>query len=293
MTTKDLPRFSIIMPSFNTDEFLVETIDSILEQDYPDIEYIITDGQSTDNTLDILRSYGDRIKWVSEPDDGQSDAINKGFAMATGDLHYWANADDPLEPGALRHVAGLITDFDTPQWVVGAATMINEKGRALSDRVVQEVTDDTFLLWGYKWIPTQSVFWNRKMWEAAGPFDDHLHYVMDLGLWERMHRAAPAIVTQKVLARYRFHSSAKSLVGIEKSRAERKQHLAVLIAADIEKAKEGGAEAMEALTRRYAVLIDELADQAALVERMSKSRYMGPLLKAYSRRVGFFPTFEA
>ena len=292
MTTKEFPRFSIIMPSFNTDEFLIETINSILEQDYPDIEYIITDGQSTDRTLDILKSYGDRIKWVSEPDDGQSDAINKGFAMATGDLHYWANADDPLEPGTLRHVAGLITDFDTPQWVVGGATLINEKGKIIGQRIVEEVNDTTFLLWGYKWIPTQSVFWNKKMWEVAGPFDAHLHYVMDLGLWERMHRAAPAIVSDRILARYRFHSAAKSLTGIEKSRAERKKQLAFLISRDIKEALEQGDDALEALTTRYGVLFDELADQAALVDRLKANRLTGPVINLYRKRTGFFPEFE-
>jgi glycosyltransferase involved in cell wall biosynthesis len=90
------PRFSVVMPSFNTAQYLRETLESIVSQDYPDLEIIITDGRSTDGTLDILREYGDRIRWISEPDEGQCDAINKGFRMATGTLHDCCNADDQV-----------------------------------------------------------------------------------------------------------------------------------------------------------------------------------------------------
>lgn len=290
MTTKSAqPRFSIVMPSFNTAAYLRETIDSVLSQDYPDVEFIVTDGGSTDGTIEILQSYGERIKWVSEPDNGQCDAINKGFAMATGDLHYWANADDPLLPGALSHVATLLTRLDEPQWAVGAASLINGTGKQFAVRGVDRVDDTTFLLWALKWIPTQTVFWNRKMWEAAGPFDEDLHYVMDLGLWERMHRAAPCQITDKVLARYRLHDQSKSLSGIEKSRAERKKHLARLIAADMSEAHQSGKDAVDVLAMSYARLLDELADQTALLERMRRHRVIGWLLKRYKRRGKWVP----
>jgi glycosyltransferase involved in cell wall biosynthesis len=276
-----LPRFSIVMPSFNTADYLAETLDSILSQDYPDFEFIVTDGGSTDGTLDILERYKDdpRLKWVSEPDGGQCDAINKGFRMATGDLHYWANADDPLEPGALRKVAALLTDFDRPQWAVGAAMLIDGKGKEYWPRVVEEVDASTFLLWGLKWIPTQSVFWNRKMWETAGPFDEHLHYVMDLGLWERMHLAAPCIVTKEVLARYRLHGDSKSLSSIPKSEAERKRHVTQLILQAIAEAQAEGPEALEELASSYAHYFDELTKQAVLTQRLEKNRLTGPVLR--------------
>lgn len=287
-----LPRFSIVLPSFNTCEYIRETIDSILSQDYPDFEFIVVDGGSNDGTVEILESYGDRIRWISEKDDGQSDAINKGFGMATGELHYWANADDPLEPGALRHVASLLTNFEEPQWVVGAANVIDGRGRVLFERHVEKVDDATFLLWALKWIPTQSVFWNRKMWEEAGPFDPHLHYVMDLGLWQRMYRTAPCAVTSRILARYRLHNQSKSLSGFQKSQAERKKHLAIIIAGDLERARGDGEEAIEELTRRYAVLFDELSDQAALVERLTNHRFFGPLMRFYKRNAGWYPQLK-
>ncbi len=290
--TRTLPRFSLVMPSWNTAEFLRDTIESILGQDYPDLELIIVDGGSTDGTLEILESYGTRIRWISEPDNGQCDAINKGFAMATGDLHYWANADDPLLPGTLRRVAGILTDMDRPQWMVSAARLIDGKGREIGIRRVPRVNDNTFLLWGLKWIPTQTVFWNRKMWEAAGPFDEHLHYIMDLGLWRRMYYTTPCIISDEVLAEYRLHNDAKSLKGIEKSRAERKEELTRLIAADIGQAQAKGEEAVMALATRYGHVLDELADQAALVERLNTHWFTGPVVRFYRKRTTWYPDFD-
>lgn len=295
MTGKtELPRFSVVMPSFNTAEYLRETIDSILSQDYPDFEYIITDGGSTDGTLEILKSYAHdpRLKWISEPDNGQCDAINKGFRMATGELHYWANADDPLEPGALRHIASLFTDFETPQWAVGAAMLIAGNGKEYWPRVVEEVDDSTFLLWALKWIPTQSVFWNRKMWEAAGPFDEHLHFVMDLGLWQRMHKAAPCIITKEVVARYRLHADSKSLSGIPKSEAERKKHLTTLILEAIGEAQAEGPQALENLASSYAHYFDELTKQAVLNQRLENNRLTGPVLRLYRKRSAYYPDLD-
>ncbi len=289
MTDKQMPRFSVVMPSYNTAEYLRQTVDSILDQDYPDLEFIITDGQSTDGTIDLLRSYGSKIRWVSEPDDGQCDAINKGFAMATGELHYWANADDPILPGTLRHVAGLLTDRSRPQWAVGAADLIDERGRIHFTRRVGRVDDTTFLLWALKWIPTQSVFWNRRMWEVAGPFNPDLHYTMDLGLWQRMHKAAPCIVTDRVLGMYRMHAQSKSLSGIEKSRAERKRNLGRIIAADLEEAAQAGAAAVQARADQMAVLLDDMADQVAFLNRMQTHPLMGPLIRLYRRKVAWSP----
>lgn len=288
------PRFSIVMPSFNTAEYLRETIESILSQDYPDFELIITDGGSTDGTLEILKSYkaDTRLKWVSEPDNGQCDAINKGFGMSTGALHYWANADDPLEPGALRHMAQLFTEFETPQWAVGAAMLIAGNGKEYWPRVVDQVDDSTFLLWALKWIPTQAVFWNRKMWEVAGPFDEHLHFVMDLGLWQRMHKAAQCIITKEVVARYRLHSDSKSLSGIPKSEAERKRHVTTLILEAISEAQAEGPEALEALATDYARYFDELSKQAVLKEKLEQNRLTGPVLRFYRKRASFYPDLE-
>lgn len=290
----DLPRFSVVLPTFNAAAFLEPTLRSLVEHDYPDLEVIVVDGGSTDGTVDILRRYADRLGWwVSEPDRGQCDAINKGFAHATGELHYWANADDPIEPGALRHVAARLTERAQPQWLVGAARLLDGRGRVLGVRAPRTVDDTTFLLWALRWIPTQAVFWNRAMWAAAGPFDEELHYVMDLALWERMYRAAPPLVTERVLASYCLHHASKSLTAIESSRGERKAHLATIIAADMARAEAAGEDARRVLAERYAALFDELADRAALLERMRHSRLMGPILRAYRRLTPWTPGLES
>lgn len=288
------PKLSVVLPTFNGADYLEETINNIFGQEYPNLEFIIIDGGSTDATVDIIRRFEDRLAyWVSEPDRGQCHAINKGFAHATGDIHYWANADDLLEPGSFHHVAELLTDFSKPQWLVGGARLIDGRGRQFGERVPERVDDTTFLLWSLRWIPTQSVFWNRAMWEAAGPFDEHLHYVMDLGLWQRMHRAAPAIVTPRMLGWYRLHYTSKSLSSVEKSRAERKTHLASLIAADFADARNKGDEAVQAVASRYALLLDELADQCVMLEQMQRNRFLGPLLKAYRRYAPWAPELKA
>ncbi|WP_425040526.1 glycosyltransferase family 2 protein [Primorskyibacter sp. S187A] len=289
-TQSDFPKFSIVLPSYNTVAYLKETIDSVLAQDYPDFEFIITDGGSTDGTVALLETYGDKIRWVSEPDNGQSDAINKGFEMATGDLHYWANADDPMPPGTLRHVAGLLTDLSRPQWCVGAADLIDEKGGVYFTRTVDEVNDATFYLWALKWIPTQSVFWNAKMWEAAGPFDAHFHYTMDLGLWQRMHKAAPCIVTDRVCGLYRMHDVSKSLSSVETSRAERKRNLAGILARDLQEAADAGPDAVQAKAEELARLFDELSDHTAFLHRLEDHKIMGPLIRAYRKRVSWSPS---
>src|SRR5690606_33014626 len=97
------PLVSVVTPSYNKGKFIKETIESVLSQDYPNIEYIVMDGGSTDETVDILKSYGDRIAWISEKDDGQADAVNKGIARARGEIIGWLNSDDTYLPGAVRH----------------------------------------------------------------------------------------------------------------------------------------------------------------------------------------------
>jgi hypothetical protein len=287
------PRFSVVLPTFNAAAYLEPTLRSVLDQDYPELEFIVVDGGSTDGTVDIIRRYADRLAyWVSEPDRGQCDAINKGFARATGELHYWANADDPLEPGALRYVASRLSDPIRPQWLVGAATLIDRRGRRIGRRTPTRVDETTFLLWVLRWIPTQAVFWNRAMWDAAGPFDEDLHYVMDLALWHRMHRTAPAIVTERKLGLYRLHDQSKTLSAFETSRRERKAHLASMIAADMARAAENGEHARRALAESYAFLLDELSDRGALLERMRSSRTFGPLVRTYLRLVRWAPELE-
>ena len=116
-------KISIVTPSFNQGQFLESTILSVLDQDYPDLEYIIIDGGSTDNSLEVIRKYTDRISyWVSEPDEGQSHAINKGWSMATGDIIAWINADDVYCPGAFSLVAKAFENNPDAVMVIGSGS---------------------------------------------------------------------------------------------------------------------------------------------------------------------------
>jgi len=286
------PLFSVVMPSFNTVAFLRHTIETILAQDYPHVELVIADGGSTDGTLDVLRSFEGRIIWVSEPDNGQCDAINKAIERASGSFFFWANADDPMAPGALSHVARLLQDNSAPRWVVAAADLIDGKGKQYGTRVTDRIDDTTFRLWALKWFPTQSVFWNRAMWDAAGPFDTALHYVMDLGLWSRMHATAPAILSDRVVGSYRMHADAKSFARMDKARAERKRLTGDLLEQEIRAAMAAGPDAFHTLTQAYGQILDELADQAVALERMKRHRIMGPVLKAAKKRGSWVPDLD-
>ena len=126
------PLISIITPSYNQGQFIRETIDSVLTQDYDNVELIVMDGGSTDLTVDVLKSFNDkRLSWISEPDNGQSEAINKGLKQATGDLFTWLNSDDVLLPGALRHVAEKWVQLVQPAVIYGRARKIDGNGADL------------------------------------------------------------------------------------------------------------------------------------------------------------------
>ena len=278
------PRISVVLPTLDQADFLPGAIESVIAQDYPETEFIVIDGGSRDHTVDVLRRYESHLAyWVSEPDHGQCHAINKGFARATGDIFYWHNTDDVVEAGAFHYAAGQLADVSRAQWLVGAARLIDKQGRAIGVRTPGPVDENTFLLWCIRWIPTQSVFWTRPMWDAAGPFDESLHYVMDLSQWQRMYRVAPAIVTDRILASYRLHWESKSFSNVPKSRAERKRHIKKLIVEEIARAQNGDSgRSIDEIAENLAVVLDELGDEYVIRERMRKHRILGPILRRFT-----------
>src|SRR5438552_606700 len=163
------PLVSIVTPSFNQGRFLRRTIDSVLCQEYPRIEYIVVDGGSTDDSVDILRSYGDGFAWISEPDRGQSDAINKGFARCHGTIHAYVNSDDILCPGAIRTV---VAHFDAhPEWdaLYGDAHNIGADDAVLGRYPTAEYDFDRLLQNCF--ICQPAAFWRARIAERVGPFD--------------------------------------------------------------------------------------------------------------------------
>jgi glycosyltransferase involved in cell wall biosynthesis len=179
------PLVSIVTPSFNQAEFLEQTICSVLEQDYPHLEYWIMDGGSTDGSVDIIQKYSHRLAgWVSEKDHGQTDAINKGFSRSSGHILAWLNSDDTYQPGAIREAVELLQQY--PDWgmVYGDTRFINRQGEVIGKFPASQ-TDYEKLRQGYVHIPQQAAFFRTDLWRKVGPLDPTFYFAMDYDLWVR------------------------------------------------------------------------------------------------------------
>ena len=211
MDTGSLPRVTIVTPSFNQARYLEETIQSVLNQDYPNLEYIIVDGGSTDGSVEIIRKYANRLAWwVSEKDRGQTDAINKGFARASGDILAWLNSDDTYLPGAVRGAVEVFRTHPAAGLVYGEANYINGNGRVIG-RFPSALTNYRRLRRGYVHIPQQAAFFRADLWRKVGPLDPSFYFAMDYDLWVRLAREAPLEHIQNVLANFRLHADAKTI----------------------------------------------------------------------------------
>jgi glycosyltransferase involved in cell wall biosynthesis len=210
--TEESPWVSIVTPSYNQAQFLEETILSVLNQDYPNVEYIIIDGGSTDASVDIIRKYEDRLAyWVTEEDRGQAHAINKGFARAYGEIFGWLNSDDFLLPGAVSHIVE--TQRRYPQAVawVGGCYRIDPDGRILSTVIPRGLDRDTLADWGYRGFFYQpSCFFAAHAWHEAGPVDENFHLALDLDLWLRLATLGDFVSTPDIICAAIVHKHAKT-----------------------------------------------------------------------------------
>lgn len=211
------PKISIITPSFNQGSFIEETILSVLDQNYPNIEYIIIDGGSTDESVDIIRKYDDKLTfWVSESDDGQADAINKGLQKATGDWVGFLNSDDILKPGALHKIAES-SQSDNPDWICGGVHIFGNDGadygikqpspsRQIADWLVYDAQ-----------VPQQGSFWKRELISKVGLMNTSFHFAFDMEYWIRLvtYDYFPKIIPD-TLAGFRIHEITKSMGGRSK-----------------------------------------------------------------------------
>lgn len=204
------PLVTIVTPSYNQARFLEETIQSVLSQEYPNLEYIIIDGGSTDGSLEIIKKYADQLAWwVSEPDHGQTDAINKGFARAHGEILAWLNSDDTYLPGAVRQAAEFIQDNPQVGLVYGDANLVDEDGNILGPFPSRQ-TDYQRLLRGYVHIPQQTTFFRADLWHKLGPLDPSFYFAMDYDLWVRIAKIAPLRYHPRLWANFRLHHSGKT-----------------------------------------------------------------------------------
>ena len=206
------PLVSIVTPSFNQAQFLEETIQSVLEQDYPNIEYMIVDGGSTDGSRAILERYSERLAWwVSEPDQGQTDAINKGFSRARGEILAWLNSDDTYLPGAIREAVDYLENHPQAGMVYGDANLIDEKGQIIGKFPARQ-TDYRRLRRGYVHVPQQASFFRADLWKQVGPLDPAFYFAMDYDLWVRLARVSQLDYIPHLWANFRLHSSGKSVI---------------------------------------------------------------------------------
>lgn len=205
-------KVSIITPSFNQARFLEATLRSVLEQDYPRIEYLIVDGGSTDGSREIIQKYEDKLAWwVSEPDQGQTDALNKGFARATGEIFAWLNSDDTYNPGVISAAAKFLQENPQIGMVYAETNFIDENDRLIG-RFPAAQTDLARLRRGYVHIPQQAAFFRASLWKQVGPLDPAFYFAMDYDLWLRLARLAPfAYLPGQVWANFRLHSSGKTI----------------------------------------------------------------------------------
>ena len=202
---------SIVTPSYQQAKYLETTIFSVLEQDYTEIEYIIIDGGSTDGSREIIERYAHRLAyWVSEPDKGQTDAINKGFARARGDILAWLNSDDTYEPGAVSQAVALMKAH--PEWglLYGDANFIDENGKVRGKFPARQ-TDYRRLRQGYVHIPQQAAFFRADLWRRVGPLDPSFYFAMDYDLWVRLARIAQVMYVSRHWANFRIHGDAKTI----------------------------------------------------------------------------------
>ena len=270
-------RLSIVTPSFNQAAFLEETIQSVLSQDYPNLEYWIIDGGSTDGSVEIIQKYADRLAgWISEKDHGQAEAINKGFARATGDVVAWVNSDDYYLPGAFTSAMTALQARPDCSLVFSDVVSVDGAGQPFN---VMRFGD-----WGldelmqFNIIGQPGVFMRRAALEQAGYLDTTYHYMLDHQLWLRVAQAGPMRYVPERWAAARFHAAAKNVAQSAGFGRE-----ALRIAAWM--AEQPG------LAERYRRLHRRIWAGAYRIN----GRYLldggqpGPALRAYLRSFGFYP----
>lgn len=219
----NLPKISVVTPSYNQGAFLEATIQSILGQAYPNLEYIVMDGGSTDNSLDIIIKYAKQIDyWTSGKDGGHYNAINLGFKHATGDIFAYLNSDDLYWNWTFRTVANLFRLFPNIQWLTSRALMILGPTGVPVQMFPAEYYARTQFYRKFnshkkkgepRWIQQEATFWRRELWEKAGGYmDENVSLAADFELWARFFQYADLVTTDVPLAGYRSHGKNKAIV---------------------------------------------------------------------------------
>jgi glycosyltransferase involved in cell wall biosynthesis len=214
------PKISIITPSFNQARFLERTMLSVLNQNYPNLEYIVIDGGSTDGSVEILKKYESRMAyWVSEKDRGQSHALNKGFERATGEIIGWLNSDDLYCPGALRHVGEWFASHPQDDVHYGGLYLVDAEDR-LTDAHWAVPPDVRYTYFVGMDVHQQSLFWRRELMGRAGKIDESFHFCMDFDFVVRLMLHGRVSRTKRYLGMFREHEAAKTSTILDVCRRE-------------------------------------------------------------------------
>lgn len=203
------PKISIVTPVFNQARYLEQTILSVISQNYPNLEYVIIDGGSTDGTVEIIKKYAPQLSyWVSEPDNGMYDAIEKGFSKCTGEIMAWINSDDMYHRNSLFTVAEIFLTFPNVNWITGASTTYDKRGQTLSVGKSRPFTKYDILCGDYMWIQQESTTWRREIWDEYlrlknGRMSNY-KYAGDFFLWSRFFQIDHLYVTSALIGGFRI-----------------------------------------------------------------------------------------
>jgi glycosyltransferase involved in cell wall biosynthesis len=286
----DYPKISIVTPSYNHGKYLEETILSVLDQKYPNLEYLIIDGGSTDGSVDLIRKYEKFLTyWVSEPDKGMYDALQKGFSHSSGEIMGWINSDDKLHVNSLYTLAELFSGFKNVNWVQGIPNVIDEMGRIVFVGSHAEINKSFFYQKKHeksrRYVQQESTFWRRSLWEKAGGcLSQQYRYAGDFELWIRFFQHDKLWNLNVFLGSFRLRSEGQISTGLYKEYInEANQILERFPLSAKQKRKIKYAERLDRISKRFALRLNGLKKRLGLIdETVSNNKiYFDPKLQRF------------